>query len=44
VCGCSRRDRGAPGAQLHEGALQSVEDEIEIEKSSNVVSVEDEHG
>ena len=38
------RGRGAPGAQLDECALQGVEQEIEIQESSNVVSGEDEHG
>jgi hypothetical protein len=37
-------DRSAPGAQLDECALEGVEEEIEIQKPSNLVSREDEHG
>ena len=41
--GDARRDRGAARAQLDEGALQRIEQEIEIEQPPNVVSTEDEH-
>ena len=44
VRGGARRHGGAAGAQLDECTLERVEQKVEIEQPSNIVSREDQHG